>query len=78
MDEILDYMKDIIQTEHDINAVANAMILDQMTYEETTNALIGIASLHKIRTNKLMDLLTQILHLDDDDFPNNDQETSEK
>lgn len=78
MDEILDELKDIMQTTHDIDTIANAVILDQMTYEEVANALIGISCLHKMRTNKLMDLLTQILHLDDDDFPNYDQETSEK
>jgi hypothetical protein len=55
------------------------MILDQITYEEATNALIGVSCLHKLRTSKLMDSLNQILHLEDDeDFPNDDQETSEK
>lgn len=79
MDEILDELKDIMQTTHDIDTIANAVILDQMTYEEVANALIGISCLHKMRTNKLLDSLNQIFHLEDyDDFPNDDQETSEK
>lgn len=79
MDDILEEIKSIIQTENDIDSIAEAMILDQITYEEATNALIGISCLHKIRTNKLIDCINQILQIeDDDDFPNYDQETSEK
>jgi hypothetical protein len=79
MDDIIEEMKDISQTGNDIDTIANAMILDQITYDEATNALMGVSCLHKLRTSKLMDSLNQILHLEDDeDFPNDDQETSEK
>lgn len=79
MDDIIEELHDVMQTSNDIDTIANAMIQDQITYEEATNALIGISCLNKIRVSRLLDCIKQVLNINDyDDFPDEYQETSEK
>lgn len=62
-------------TKDDIDLLADAIANKSMTQDEIQNALLGIASLHQMRCQKLMDTFEDLIY--NNSFINNYEENDE-